>query len=447
MSRIIALPFFGALLPLIGMAQLRVSPTETLHRPAGRWADSVLVSFNPEDPLAIVRRVNSMGEQRTLFVIFDGEPSHVIEPLLGPGLVPFYEDSVRILKVNRIRSDEVGPISSCNLHAEVITRQGGTLLRSYEATVGVSGSKCGKDEACHEQNLVRALQSFLDGFALAKSRGELGNEVLSEADLSAPFVVEASNSAILRVDAPKRGLYRTYMQMRMDQPDTLNAIELREAGNSLGDGHMVKLKHIPEAVVDEYWGLSDGSHAYVRWGKSFLRLERAGTEFFTSVPQPDTQDATAAALGGLFFGLIGGVVLSVATATSNPPIICDLDLLTGDLVPRSRDVDSSSYAQNIFLFTRYAKGAEFVTIQCELDDTTSLAKGQWTNFKFPPRSSPIKIEIKAATGSEVVQLDTNTDQVSVYLIDVKRDGELTVNELGEQMRNSVIRDLKGEDER
>ena len=432
---------------MISMAQLRIQPTGTLDRPAGRWADSVLVSFNTEDPLAIVRRVNSMGEQRTLFVLFDREPSRMIEQLLGPGLVPFSEDSVLILKVNRIRSDEVGPRSSCNLHAEVIARQGGSLHRAYEATVGISGSRCGKDETCHEQNLVLALQTFLDGFALAKDRGDLGSETISEADLSVPFVVEASNSAGLRVESPKRGLYRTYMQMRMDQPDSLIAIELREAANSLGDGHMMKLKHIPETVVDEYWGLSDGSHAYVRWGKSFLRLDRAGTGFSTSVPQPDTQDASAAALGGLFFGLVGGVVLAAATATPNPPIICDLDLLTGDLVPRSSAVDRSTYSQNIFLFTRYAKGSENVTIGCELESPIILTQGQWTRFEFPPRSTPFKVNITAATGTRSVLLDTNTDQVSVYLIDVKRDGTLTVDELGEQMRNSVIRDLKAEDQR
>jgi len=437
---------FLALLTLASaIAQLTLHPSASVVRPAGRWADTVLVSFDPQEPLAIVRRVNSMGEQRATHVIFDKHPSRALEFLLGPGLVPASSDSVLFLKVNRLKLDELGGRSSCTLHAEVIERHSGVARRLYEGSVGVTGDRCGKDEQCHEQNLLNALQEFFHAYEGSQASGSGQDPPM--ADLTTPFAVDPTNTPVLRAQAPKRGLYRSFMDMRMDQPDSLYAFELRETVSSLGGGHIMKLKHATNAIVEQYWGLSDGTNAYVRMGDTFLRLDRSGNAFSTRVARPDTYDAGAAVMGGLFFGLIGGAVAASATASSNAPILCDLDMLCGDLVPRDASAHTETYARNIFQLTRFAKESGTITVECEGLPQVGLTKGQWTSFALPPQASDRTVRIAGASSVTTVGIETNSDDVNVYLIDVKKDGTVTVHKLNEQMRKVVIDDLKAADRR
>jgi hypothetical protein len=423
------------------MAQVVLDPLGAVVRPPGAWADTVLIAFDVKEPLGSVQNV---GTGRVVHVVFKDHPGAVLKRLLGPGLERDPNTEVLLLKLNRLHLDEAGANTYCHMHAELLRRKNGEYSRVFEEGITIRGQRRA-GAAKHEENILRALQDFLNRYDEQAKAGSLTALRISDTLVGAPLSIGHADAPVLRTSAPRRGLYRTYMQMRMDTPDTLFSFELRETVNSLGNGQIVKLKRVPNAVVDEYWGLSDGRHPYARIGDSFVRLDRVENGFWASIPQPDTQDPGSIVMGGLFFGVMGAAIAAGATAESNAPVLCDLDLLCGELVPRLNKADS--YAMQVFHVTRFAKRADPITVVCEGKPTKQLIKGEWTAFLLPPQAAPVRVVVTGPLGEEVVEMDTNTDQTNVYLIDVKKDGTLSVARLKDQMREAVLDELKEEDRR
>jgi len=428
-------------------AQVVLDLTGYVLRPSGNWADTVLVAFDTREPIGALIRSDAMGASHVVHVVHREHPSQALKDLLGPGLVDPRLADILLLKVNRLRVEEEGTHTVCSMHAEVIKRTGETYWRVHEACISVKGTRCGVTPTCHEDNIRQALQAFLNGFQREMEKGTTLPVALAISDLGTSFSIDTTNTPVLGKEVPRRGLYRSFTQFRQDEPDTLYSFNLRETRNSLSNKHIVKLDDIPGAIVDSCWGMSDGKHPYIRLGKSFIRLDRGGRSYVAVIPQPDTQDPAALLLGGILFGLVGAAIAAGTTTTPNPPVTCDLDMLIGDLVPPIRSVEDRHYARNIFYVTRFARAEDTVTIHSQASSAVTLEKGQWTTLQQPPRAAPLVVSVMTANAEEYVDVDTNSDNTNVYLVDIKKDGSLRISELNEQMKEALLRDLKEEDRR
>ncbi|MBK8499065.1 MAG: hypothetical protein IPL52_09660 [Flavobacteriales bacterium] len=424
-----------------------MKPTGAIELPSGLWADTVLVAFDTQEPVGTLRRLDGMGEEHAIHAVFDAPAAIALKGLLGPGLKEWNSPGVQVLKVNRLRVDELDNQAVCMLHAEVLVRSGDAYSRRFESSVLVSGDRCGKRPDCHQENIFRAIREFLKDYGAAIRASELTPIDVPPAELTTAFAIDTLNTPALSNAPPRRGLYRTYMQFRSNRPDTLFDFDIKEAMTSPGDNGTIRLKRMPGSAVEQYWGLCDGAQAYVRVGRSFVRLYREGPVFTASVPQPLTYDPTTAMLGGLFFGMIGGGIAGGLATTPNPPILCEVNMLCGDLVPRNRRTAKSDYAVNIFHVSPFAKSESAVTVACENVLPVALTKRQWTSFQLPPRSVGHNVRITGPINAGEISITTNSDKLHVYLIDVKKDGNVSVNDLNEQMRNALMDNLKTEDKR
>lgn len=413
--------------------------------PPGTWADTVLIAYDATLPVGTLRRTDGMGNERAQHVVFEQHPSDVLKALMGPGSAPADASSALLLKLNRLVVDEIGDGSLCLLHAEVIRRDSSNFARLFESSVQVRGKRCGSREECHEENIKDALQVFLNRY---RKQGDRDPVPLAASDLELPFSIDTSNTPVLGAAGPKRGLYYNFMQFRRNEPDTLQDFATKETTYSPGDERIVRLKGIPANEADALWGFSNGSDAYVRVGRVFIKLSREGNTHSVYVPQAAAADAPAVMLGALYFGLVGGLVaVAISSSGTGPSLLCDVDPLCGDLRPHDMRRQTADYAEHIFFVTRFAKGDGTVMLTTEGIDPVVLGRRQWTRFKLPPEAALRTITIAGPAGSEAVVIDTNTDKVNAYLIDVKKDGSIKVNRLNEQMRNSAMEDLKQEDKR
>ncbi len=428
-------------------AQLVLRPIETVERPPGTWTDTVLIAFDTQEPLGTLRRIDGMGEERAVHVVFEEHPATVVKRLLGPGVEALPGSRAHVLKVNRLRVDELGTRAVCLMHAEVLERSGEAYVRTFEGSVSVDSDRCGKKVDCHEHNIYKAVQEFLSNYQRAAKAHALERIEVHPSDLSLPFQVDPGNSPVLGETPLRRGLYRTFTQFRANAPDTLFAFDVRETLASTSDGDVIRLKHMPGPAVEQYWGLCDGTYAYVRVGRIFVRVRRSGSGFTALVPQPDSFDPSAVVLGGIFFGVVGGVIAGAASTDPNPPILCELNMLCGDLAPSDHRLHTKDFAANIFHVTRFAKDGSPISVTCDDLPTVLLGKGQWTSFELPPQAAMRNVLITGPKNSETISIATNSDKVRVYLITPKKDGTFTVSELNEQLRKGIIDELKPEDRR
>lgn len=439
-----------ALLWMDAEAQLVLRPTGVIERPSGNWTDTVLTTFDLDQPIGTLRRVDGFGDEHALHAVFTAHPATVLKGLLGPGLVAMGTEHALTLRVNRLRVDELGNRAVCILHGEILQLGDAQPVRLFETSVMVENDRCGKKETCHEENVRQALANFFDLYKSALADGGRAPRALEASDPEGSFVVNEENSPVLAAMAPKRGLYRTFMQFRSNAPDTVMEFELKEALESPGDGSVVRAKHLNGEEREDCWGLSDGNHAYVRVGRIFVRLTRNDDGFQASVPMPKENDVGAVVLGGLFFGAIGGAIaggVAVASAPLGPPLLCELNMLGGDLVPRDPNFSKKDLGMNIFHVSKFAKHEAPIHIVCEKTATVELVKGQWTGLELPPQAAALNVMVRGVLNEVIVPITTNTDRVTVYLINMKKDGAVSVSELGEQMRNAVMKDLKKEDRR
>lgn len=428
-------------------AQLVLRPAGIVERPPGIWADTVIISFDVQEPMGTLRRVDGMGEERAMHVVFQDHAGAVLKNLLGPGLEAGPGSPALVVKVNRLRVDELGTRAVCLMHAEVLERTAGAYVRIYEGSVLVDGDRCGKKPDCHELNVHKALQEFLNNYQRSVGTPNVLRQAVVLSDLAAPMHIDQGNSPVLGAAQLQRGLYRTFMQFRANAPDSLFDFETKETLASISEGDVVRLTHMPGAAVEQYWGLCDGVYAYVRVGRSFVRLRRSETGFTALVPQADPVDPGAVVLGGLFFGVVGGVIAGAASTSSSTSILCELNMLCGDLAPSDRRMRTKDYAANIFHVSRFTKDTSAIAVTCDGLAPVQLTKGQWTSFELPPQAVTRKVRITGKQNTETISITTNSDKVRVYLITPKKDGTVTVSELNEQMRAGIIDDLKPEDRR
>jgi hypothetical protein len=422
-----------------GRAQLVLDPVGWIDRPAGSWADSVLIAYDQDRPVGTI--LNPVTG-RAVHAVFRDPAEQVLKRLLGPGLVPFAQGDVLLLKVNLLRVDERGTVSACFLHAEVLERRAGSYSRLFESSEVVHGKNATAKNARHELNIRAALDQFMRHYQKRAEVGTLSAIPVPSSEVTMPMRFAEHEMPILYTDTPRGGVYRSYMDLRMNTPDTTVDLELRTAWKALDTSQMVLVRKTPDHIVRTYWGLCDGDHSYVRYGDSFVRLDRTADGFEGYLPRPDSLDAGWVAFGAVFFGAVGAGVAAVATTRPVAPERHVLELYTGELLPDANTDLKRTYAAHVFQVSRYSKSEDAVRIICSGKDTVTIQKGEWTVIQCTPQVAAVPITILGPFGYRTVEVNTNSDDINVFLINIQKDGEIRVSELGEQMRNKVLDDLE-----
>jgi len=426
-------------------AQLVFQTTRSVQRPPGQWADTVLVSFDPTEAIGGLRRVDPAGIMRTTHIVWPEHPSAALMRMLGPGAGDHMADGMLCLKLNRLKIDERNGDSYCSMHAEVIQRTGVTFRRVYESSITVKADRCREDIRCHEDNLASALQQYFQAYETYLATPEASS--VEVPDISSPFVADSTNTPILGAQVLHAGLYRTFEDMRMNKPDTLYQVDLREHSGSDGALQIVELKGMRAGDEEKYWGLNNGINVYKRFGHLYYRLDRIGDGYSTLIPPPSTVDPSAVVLGGIFFGVIGAGIVAAASEKQPPPILYDVEMLCGGFVPHDEELIRRTFAQHIFYVTSFAKSDAPITLSFNGPSTRTISRAQWTAVTLPPSASLRRVTLTSDSSEEVIYIDTNHDGVVVHLVDVDKDGTLVVKKLNEQMQVATLEKLKEADRR
>ncbi|MGV3637190.1 MAG: hypothetical protein ACO1NQ_06035 [Flavobacteriales bacterium] len=423
-------------------AQTAVDPIGPLDLPAGAWADTVFIAFDTRQPLGV--RPGS-GAYLPEYLLLREHPATVLKRLFGDGLAKDPRAERLFLKVNRLHVDEVDGYSTCDMHAEVLRGADGRFTRLYESPEHVRTDRKWADARTHGANVVAVVQAFLNGFQTAAESGQLTDVPVPPAQLSVPLPITSQEAPILVVDRPKRGLYRTFMQMRMDQPDSLFAFELSPVPDEMAKNNTVYVNGMPKAAVEAYWGLSDGTHAYVRVGQDFVRLDPHLGGFEARIhlwSQPDP--ATAFAVG-LTFGMLGVAILFASWDQPAGHLLVDLDMLCGELIPRSALLQEPPSALHIITYKGTSKGDGPIIIEVPGSVPITLRRGQWTSARLPLQLEPVHIVVEGPLGRSTIQASTATINTEIHVASLTEEGGLGVAKLRENERLTVLHALKEED--
>jgi len=423
--------------------QTAVDPTGQLDLPAGAWADTVFIAFDTRQPMGV--RPGS-GAYLPEYLLLRDHPATVLKRMLGDGLAQDPHTERLFLKVNRLHVDEVDGHSTCVLHAEVLRGANGRFTRLYESPARVRSDRLGSDARTHGVNVVAVVQAFLNDFQAAAESGKLTDVPVAPARLAAPLPITSEEAPILGVDRPKRGLYRTFMQMRMNQPDSLFAFELTPVADGLGKNNTVYVNGMPRAAVEAYWGLSDGTHAYVRVGQDFVRLDHHLGGFEARIPLWSKPDLSTAFVVGLTFGMLGVAILYAAGDQQTGPLLVDLDMLCGELIPRSALLQEPPSALHIISYKGTSKGDGPIIIEVPGSAPITLRRGQWTSARLPLQLEPVRIVVKGPHGHSTIHASTATINTEIHVASLAEDGGLGVAKLRENDRLTVLHTLKEEDQ-
>lgn len=436
-----------------GTAQVLLEFPMPIERSAlENWSDTVLLSIDPAAPLGLSgRKEQEIRTRSPLSISFGGLMPRTTA---ASGGAPRWS-----LKVNRLRLEENSDHLRCALHIEVLERRPEGLVRLFEQGTIRDTHATGHMAASHAHNIREALTEILAAFDRAHLENLLTATPVDKIALTAPFIPGVNEAPILGAGTYRKGVYRSFTDMRLDRPDTTVRFEVRETSRSPGGQQVLRMKDIDREVRDSIWGFSTGQVMYRKVGRDFLRLDRHGPTFTATIPATAENIAIGLSLG-VSFGLVGVGVGMLLTPPPQPAVVCDLNMLCGDLVPRygrgEDDLEPPSYNRDeaaihtthVFHVSRFAKSDSSVVIQLNDSTTIPLRKGQWTSMMPPPQQLPIDVWVTGPKGQrQHVQVDTHADQTMVYLVDVKKDGLMGVTKLKDPMRSSVINDLRAEDQR
>ncbi|GAA4370856.1 hypothetical protein GCM10023185_45730 [Hymenobacter saemangeumensis] len=148
--------------------------------------------------------------------------------------------------------------------------------------------------------------------------------------------------AVLRVAAPRRGVYFSFEQFLNNRPDTTAFLRPDTlASNASGWEGTIRLQpgifqgNGQRAPKRDVWGYSDGRQAFVRQNNTYRALTRQGT-FYTFVgPAPHEEQYTVTNMTptGPVTTTTGRGSLFGADDNSSPPILYALDMSSGLAVP------------------------------------------------------------------------------------------------------------------
>lgn len=422
--------------------QTAVEPIGQLDLPPGAWADTVFIAYDTRHPLGVRPGV---GPYLPEYLLLREHPATMLKRLFGDVPAQDPRSERLFLKVNRLHVDEVDGHSTCDLHAEVLRGADGRFTRLYESPERVRSERKGSDARAHGMNVVAVVQAFLNGFQAAAESGKLTDVPVAAARLTAPLPITSVEAPILGVDRPKRGLYRSFMQMRMNEPDSLFAFVLTPLADGSGENNTVIVNGVSKAAVEAYWGLSDGTHAYVRVGRDFVRLDHHLGGFEARIPLWSKPDASTAFVVGLTFGMLGVAILYATGDQQTGTLTVDLEMLCGELIPRSELLEEPPSAVHIITYEPSSKANAPIIIEVPGASPVTLQRGQWTSVRLPLQLDPVRIAVKCPLSHWTIHANTATINTEIHAASLTKDGRLGIGKLREYDRLQVLHTLKEED--
>jgi len=438
----------STLWPIRSLAQFVIPIPGSVDRPSTElWSDTVLCAFINLFPLGTMY---PDGHNRPDTIDFSKGATVALQEVLRNTKQTDPSGPAKLLKVNAIQFTQYSGFAHCGLNIEVLERREGQHFRSFEYGTAVSVPFRGTDLSEYGTGILSALQEAMDSYDLALSNGTTTSVLLADAALRIPPEIGLDLAPVLGAPSFRRGLYKTFMDMRADRPDSTLAPEMHPTARSTGEDQVVRLKKIDTSISESIWGFSNGWNVYKRVGKDFVRLDRRSGRFLADLSTKPTYNAgeiAAAAAGGLLLGLIGGLIVVpfIDHTAETVPVL--LDMRTGEFVARPAD-PSDNYTMHIFQYSRFAETDDAVIVSWDPDHAVRLTRRQWVALTPAPQERPLEVRIRSEHGEGTsVLIDTRSERTQVYAITKKRTRGLNVDQLNIHMASPAIDALDRKDQR
>ena len=363
------------------------------------------------------------------------------------------------VKVNELRLDESRyndrGQATCAVHLEFLVREADGWYRVHEYGTSIVDKHLAGTEAT-ETILIRALTQCFQSLNTAQAANGLTHVLSSPIGQRTP--VEALGLPILGDTASTRGLYRSFHQFRANDLDSTTDFTIEPLRTGNGNPQRARIALADGSGTDGLWGFSDGARVHVNMGMYFLELARNGDRFTTL--SPDVQGDM-----GMDHTVFGGLVLSygnmgllLALGPNNSLLLgpygigspqrleLELDLLTGRLALNGTTLPKVITSRHFLICSD--KSAPLVPVTVYMGDSAlaTLLPGKFHECTPEQSPEPIAVEVRAANGQhERFMLDSSRRSDQVFLISVKKNGELSVTEAGSQMRMPLVDALKESD--
>lgn len=419
--------------------------------------DTVMLGFRPEASVGTSHVGIGPGPDD---VRFETTTDVALHQLIARSL-PDTNDPMHVaVKVNTLRMEEVRnsrtAIGSCAVHIEFLQRKDDGWYRIHEQGTHLTDTDM-DDPHGQEAVLIASLEDLFRGFWNARTRGTLTDTPTIPTATRTP--VAEFKLPIAQDAAPRRGLYRSFHDFRMNAPDSVPAFSIAPLRTANGNPKRARLTIADGTDPGTLWGFSDGARYYANAGRYFIELFRDGERFTTVLPNPqaDHDQAAFVPTGSLFvFGPLGAMLVSgmaggmvpFGTGAMNTVENLDmrLDLLTGRLGMTGIAVPKVGTSRHYFVYSDKSAAETQVCIEANDGLIVCLRPGQFHEFTPEMRPEPIALGLRTATGQQhVLMLDTYRTDDQLFLIKVKKDGSLSVTEPGSQMRVPIIDGLKETD--
>lgn len=415
--------------------------------------DTVVLGFRSEASVGTSRVGIGSDED----VRFETNADAALHQLISRSL-PDANDPLHVaVKVNSLRLEEVrnnqAEFGSCSVHLEFLMWKHEGWYRIYEEGTSLTDPSM-NDPRGQEAVLIASLEDLFHGFWNAKTNGTLSDIPTNLTASRTP--VSDFNLPVMRDAAPRKGLYHSFRDFRMNAPDSTSTFSVAPLRTANGNPRRARLTLADGSDPGTLWGFSDGARHYVNVGPYFIELFREGERFTTVIPNPQAE-RDQAAVGGLFlfgpvgamfaFGMSGGVVPFAPGPTNNAESLnMRLDLLTGRLGMTGIAAPKVVTSRHYLVCPDKSLAETQVYIHAKDSLIACLHPGQFHEFTPEVQLEPIALHVRTVSGQEhLLTLDTYRTDAQVFLVKVKKDGSLSVSEPGSQMRVPIIEGLKEAD--
>ncbi len=422
----------------------------------GIAVDSVFTAFPANEPIGTVMKG---GFNMPKPAYLQRPTDEALAELLQRALPTDSAVARVIIKVNSLRITErttgTSETAVCTMHLEFFAHQGGKTIRFHDH--GSSHSASGLDVTHeHEELILAGLKECLQG---AWAEVALGMPHARPADPThAPSTAKDLDIPILLAPVLYKGIYWTYQDFRLNRPDTSLVFEFKDVTLPEDARKSLKVVARDRDKIRQAWGCSDGRAVFMNTGRSFTELRHEDDAFTAFIRTSLPVDAGAMAgyyagaiVGGLFAGLLTGYYfMPVPTGYPAAPaeLKMKLDMLTGDLQPFYQP--SSGYAPNagpprsrhVFGYSKYSTLDTTLCLYVQGGLEACLKEEQYYDFTPLRRIEPVPVELRIGEGRPVVvDLDTNDADDQFFLIKVNSKGEITVDQVNDQMAVSLLNGL------
>jgi hypothetical protein len=250
-----------------------------------------------------------------------------------------------ILKILKFQISENTGLATEAAKAEVaidfIYQQNDKYYQLFRG-IGVAKKNSGLDvTGSHDNNIKAAIEQCFRQFERQDIAHYMATaNALSWQEVSKDFLatLETHNYPILTDSATKKGIYRSFLDFRNNQPLSVQNLLVekvtRESRNLRNIYEVRPFLTEPDGskkLLKNVWGFSDGENVYVHFNKDYFLMDRDGNTFSFYGYGPMNNNSPAVAAGAVAGGMIGGAVVAVATqrATQAEYIV---DMMSGQIV-------------------------------------------------------------------------------------------------------------------